>query len=198
MEGLAERLKDLQRGAERANRDRQAAEKLLEQAREMMEKSTPEQREEMERWARQMAQEMGEQGSGQNDHEGGRGNQAESGGAGQGPESGQPRRPGEGAGSDGFRSEAVDARPKGGGGDGEDPNPPRVVAEWLGDGKPGERIERDAAAARLVEAARSAERAVEERTVPGRYDSLIRRYFRRLPEKVLPAEEVKPAQDAGK
>ena len=196
MEGLAERLKRLQRAAEQAQRNRQSAERLREQAREMMEKMDPRQREELERWAQQMAREMGEQppggaGDGGAQGLGGRGR----GGAGQGPEPGPARPRSEGGG--GFRSEAVDARPKGPGREGEDGQPPRVVAEWLGDGKPGERIEREAAAARLVEAARSAERAVEERTVPGRYDSLIRRYFRRLPEKVLPAEEVKPAQDAG-
>jgi len=79
----------------------------------------------------------------------------------------------------------------------------RPVGEWLG---PGPGAGADGAARRrqvqeaVAEAARSAERAVEDRTIHRRYDRLLRGYFRRLPARVLgegaPAPGAAPAPDA--
>jgi hypothetical protein len=52
----------------------------------------------------------------------------------------------------------------------------------------------------MRQAARSAQQAVDERAIPSRYDRLVQRYFRRLPEKVAERAEAAgtpvPAQDA--
>jgi hypothetical protein len=69
----------------------------------------------------------------------------------------------------------------------------------MGQGKPGDKsVSREQVQEQLAQAAQSAERAVEDRRLPGRYDSLIRKYFRRLPETVPQASEpaVMPAPDA--
>lgn len=36
----------------------------------------------------------------------------------------------------------------------------------------------------IERAKEGAQRAIDDRTIPGRYDRLLRRYFKRLPEKV--------------
>jgi hypothetical protein len=62
-----------------------------------------------------------------------------------------------------------------------------VVAEWLGSGRKGTATEgSDPAAARerLLDAAKAAQRAVDDRTVPRRFDRLIREFFRRVPQEM--------------
>ncbi|MGQ0629002.1 MAG: hypothetical protein ACT4PL_13000, partial [Phycisphaerales bacterium] len=68
----------------------------------------------------------------------------------------------------------------------------QVLAEWLG--KPDESRDRTSTAPSNASethrrAAEAAQRAVDDRVVPSRYDRLIERYFRTLPKKVLPAPE---------
>lgn len=78
------------------------------------------------------------------------------------------------------------------------PGQERVIAEWLSRGP------REATAAKsnevagaLRDAAQSAERALEDRTVPSRFDSVIRRYFQRLPSDLgVPATNPAPAKPA--
>lgn len=83
----------------------------------------------------------------------------------------------------------------------DDDSPGRILSEWLSsrdrEGEPGVASRGDVERA-LGRAAESAERAIEDRAVPTRYDSLMRRYFRRLPDRVLPADQpVRRAPDAG-
>ncbi len=58
------------------------------------------------------------------------------------------------------------------------------------------------AAERLREAAKSAERAIEDQTLPSKYSRLLREYYRRMPDAVKPSEsesapaETKPADDS--
>lgn len=95
-------------------------------------------------------------------------------------------------------TELVDARSK-------DPadkaSPARVAAEWLGSGQRG--LGGESSARQVFEsAAKSAARAVEDQTIPKRFDRLVERYFRRLPEQATkgapPAQTapVEPAKDA--
>ncbi|MGE3108048.1 MAG: hypothetical protein AB7G11_00225 [Phycisphaerales bacterium] len=90
----------------------------------------------------------------------------------------------------------VDARANS---DDRDSSDARVIAEWLsGDQR---RAGADDVSRRQVEQAvqrarQSAERAVENRTISRRYDSILKRYFDRLPRKVLPTEN--PADGAGR
>lgn len=187
VEGLARQLREIAKSRQEAEKRRQDAQRLREQAREMLERADPETRERMKQWAEQLARESGRSGGTSRDGGGGAGDEAEP----RDPSAPYAPLPMEGA-----RTEIVDARPRTVSPTAEAPRE-RVVAEWLGDGKGGEPVSRREVQDRLVEAARSAERAVEDRVVPGRYDSVIRRYFRRLPEKVVPAEDAPaaPAKD---
>lgn len=55
-------------------------------------------------------------------------------------------------------------------------------------------IDRRVAAERLREAAKSAERAIEDQTVPSKYSRLLREYYRRMPDAVKPAGDAPPAE----
>ena len=57
----------------------------------------------------------------------------------------------------------------------------RVLAEWYGDGPAQEGTSRGPGIAEGVrEAARGAEQAMEQQVVPGRFNNLLRRVYRRL------------------
>lgn len=71
----------------------------------------------------------------------------------------------------------------------------RVIAEWLSQG----RNERDGtvgradAQRRITDAARGAQRAIEEQQTPPRYADMISRYFRRLPDAARQASDSAPS-----
>lgn len=194
---LARQLRDLNAARERAAGERRNAEELRRQAREMMDRATPEQREQLNRWASGQNQKPGK-GSGAEDRLGGSGSEAGSGSSKVGARPAAAPPPGESGPAQ--RTEIVDARPR----PGQKPESnerEEVVAEWLGEGlKNGSVSERDRAGRILEEATKSAERAVEDRSVPARFDRLLRRYFQRLPEATgvkPPSTPVQPARDAG-
>lgn len=85
------------------------------------------------------------------------------------------------------RTEMVDARGKGEG-NAKTAGRDRVVAEWLGEpggnGQAGGGGASPQAMKMLREAAASGQKAIEERTVPPRFDGVLRKYFQRLPEAV--------------
>jgi hypothetical protein len=109
----------------------------------------------------------------------------------------------------GVRTEAVDARP---------PTPAersargneRVIAEWYGPGAKGSGGLTPEARRSVQEAVRGGERAIDDRAVAPRFDRLIERYFRRLPQRAqdggasapadgasaAPAKPAEPARDA--
>jgi len=70
----------------------------------------------------------------------------------------------------------------------------RVIAEWLSDRAPdrGGPVTREAVAEGVRDAARGAERAIEQQAVPQRYGDLVRRVFRRYVDRAAPAGPVTP------
>jgi hypothetical protein len=84
-----------------------------------------------------------------------------------------------------------------------DPRRDRVMGELFDPERraaQGGGVSRDDVSSILQQAARDGEQAIEDRSVPARYDRLLRRYFQRLPARVLPTtspSEVAPlAPDA--
>jgi hypothetical protein len=76
-----------------------------------------------------------------------------------------------------------------------DPRRERVVGELFNsDGRPAQGMSRDDVTSILQQAARDGEQAIEDRSVPARYDRLLRRYFQRLPARALPGSS--PAEVA--
>jgi hypothetical protein len=167
-----------------ARRHEKNADELREQAQRLYDAASPEQKERMRRWVQDAARRQQDRDLAGGDQEaremGARGPGSTRGG-------GDPRREvGQPAPDQSVRTEPVDARAAHVPGD-EPPNE-QVVAEWLGRG--GERhspTDPAVVQGRLREAARSAERAIGDRTVPGRYDRILREYFKRLPDKLAPA-----------
>lgn len=99
------------------------------------------------------------------------------------------------------RTAAVDARSKTPP-EGSSDAPVSVIAEWFGDG-----AHTAASSQRVTEAlgraTKSAERAIEDRAVPRRFNSAVERYFQRLPKALVPVEgsgssnsPAAPAKDA--
>lgn len=186
----------LQKVAERlerqASKSRAESERLAKQAQEMYERMSPEQRRELQEAARRAGR------PGQESKPDGGSDQA-----GDRPGQHRPRVPNE---NPPARTEVVDARGKPS--SRPDAPPGSIAAEWLGEGQrePGEPSESRARS--YEQAAKSAEKAIEDRAVPKRFDRLIERYFRRLPENVNqkdagsdsqkdpPETAPSPAQDA--
>lgn len=82
----------------------------------------------------------------------------------------------------------VDARPAK---LGDDKRQERVIAEWYSD-RPVDRngqVSQAPAAEEMQRAADAADRAVEQQTVPARYNGLIKRVFKRYSEQVPAAKE---------
>lgn len=203
MERLLEQARRMADRSRQPQQDAREAEQLREQARRMLEGATPEEREQWRRLAEQMARERrGERG----------GDRPEPGGGDRAERNGMP---GGGPGDEpGDRSTNPTPRPLPAGEQATDvidarrnpsqtpAGPERVVAEWMGKGRKPSPQEQAAAASVIREAAASGQKAVEDRTLPSRYDGLLRRYFRRLPEQLglpsagpAPGEPV-PAKDA--
>lgn len=174
-------------------KNRQNVEQLRKQAEEMLSRATPEERRELERRAREWAQQNGmpdspespesqRQQAGRGEVGGGEGGDV----PGLGDQPGEPQRSDAAEPPANWRTEPVDARRP------ADQRPDRavneqVVAEWLGPGgrSPADASSRESAAGRLDRAAARAERAMQDRTVSRRYDSILKRYFDRLPQRVL-------------
>ncbi len=100
-----------------------------------------------------------------------------------------------------FTQEPVDARPPPGQAGVDEDQAGRTIAEWLGE--PGEGLGDGGAGApdELAEGVRSAQRgaqrAVDDRAVPKRYEELIRRVYERYGQRVSPpAQPATPAPDA--
>lgn len=181
---LSERFNDLAREAQEAEAARKRAERLRDAARRLADGAPPEQRDgTSDQIANRSRAKGGSGGDGSDDSE-----------RLAGPGS-RPRVP------DGFRgTDDVDARR--GGEDG------RVVHEWSNPDAP---ISRDGAVSNrpmseeLLEAQESAQKGVEERTIPSRYDPVLRKYFEKALRRAKEAEaeqkksEPAPAaKDAGK
>lgn len=221
IERLGKQLEKMSKQPGNAAEHEKNAERLREQARRLYEGASPEQRERMDRWMQQAAREHPPQ----NGHErsdamhpprdvagrqqgapGGRDDRAGEPNDGSTLGGGEPTRDTSARTEDRpLRTTPVDARSPG---DRAGSGNEQVVAEWLGSGDE-RRAPTDQAAvqSRLREAARSAEQAIGDRTVPSRYDRILREYFRRLPEKVAPtgaspassapAPAAEPAHDGG-
>ncbi|MBY0263760.1 MAG: hypothetical protein K2Q20_15550, partial [Phycisphaerales bacterium] len=170
---------------------------------------TPEQRRDLENWARRQPRGPGETPQGTPDPRAGEAGEPSGRamgrpGDGPDPESGrnvagdQPgRAPGAAEPSPAFtRTDPVDARAR--------PVPgstprERVAAEWLGEGSKDGPAGTGESQEVFRAAQRSAERAIDDRAVPARFDRLLERYFRRLPERAAgtpPAPAPAPATDA--
>jgi len=167
-------MSDAQR---QAGKHDQNAERLREQAQRMYEAASPQQRKRMEQWIAQSPPPSGNDEAAR----AGKGDGAPDTNLNDRP---RPTSPDASPPGTPIRTDPVDARSK----SPESSAPSdseQVVAEWLGEGD----RHRDPAAAaavakRITEAARSAEQAIGDRTVPSRYDRVLREYFRRLPERV--------------
>ncbi|MGD9689328.1 MAG: hypothetical protein AB7K52_08040 [Phycisphaerales bacterium] len=218
MERLAKQLREIAEQQRGAKRDEAQAERMRKMAREWWDGASAEQRERAAKLARELAREgrptgdeggtMGESterepGSPMGGAPVDRERRAEgSGGAGAGSEAGRgaTARDGERVEPGAKRAtETVDARA----GDRPGGAPDRVIAEWLsgarGTGRAGEGPAPEAVRAELREAARAAQRAVDDRLVPRRFDRLIREFFRRAPEElgVSPAGAPGPSAPSG-
>ncbi len=185
---------------QRARGHEKNAERLMKEAQRLYDSASPEQRERMQQWARQPGPQrppdLGEPEA-PGSTGGSRGQQAvrgsevighdSVGGEAEKARGLRAQEPGEAA----IRTDPVDARRAGsGGGSDDEAAREQVVAEWLGQGS--KRAGGTAGAGepspetvqeRLRAAARSAERAIGDRAVPGRYDRILREYFNRLPAK---------------
>lgn len=173
LERLAKELKKMAQPTGDAARDQQRARDLREMARKMMENATPEQREQFRKMAEEFAKKRG----------------------GEGLEPGAGDGPGD---QDGVRAEGPTVKPYEGPTTpvdarkatvaGQDRPRERTVAEWYSD-KPVDREGKGVAPTEMMrEAARGAERAIEQQQVPARYQELVRRVFRRYSEQGGPKQ----------
>ena len=187
-EKLAERLNELRDLSKRAADDRRAADDLRSRAQEMLQSLDPSDRDRLKQAAKQASSKDPR-------------NTPPSGNS-AGIEPGRDARRSASAPADPAQTELVDARRPPTAAEHATQSREQVVAEWLGPGQKGGGSSTPSDAV-LQQAARSAERAVDDRTIPPRFDRLIERYFRRLPERLrepradqpnLPP--VQPAQDA--
>lgn len=228
---LAEEVDRIARAPQDAGKKQRDADALRKKAQEMLERSSPEQRERLKQWGEAVAREREKReasnpgDAAQRQQEGpsadqphaaqGAGERPKRSGSmpqGSAPQDSATSPGGDGAGTQPGtsndrseaktlpqgRTEVVDARR---------PNsqpapgaPESVAAEWLGQGS--RTPAGDAVLARtLAQAAKSAERAIDDQTVPRRFDRVIERYFRRLPAAVKSNAESEappaaPAKDA--
>jgi len=208
LERLAKQIREMADQRRRSGEDRKDAEALREMAQRWWDKASPDQRQQAERLARELARRRGSSPDGGDNGPGSearphfdsagdrrpegtpsplaaRGARSNNPGP-EGAGSDQSDSPGRAPGAPAQRTHVVDARSKG-----DDAGGPaardRVMAQWLtnrpaaGESAPG-----DAAEARgiLREAARAAQQAVDDRTLPRRYDRLLKRYFQHAPEEL--------------
>lgn len=188
VERLADQLQRMAREGDRQQQNAEAARRAREQAEQIAEGLSEEQRQRLEQWAEAIARqrpEVMEELTGGGDPQ----DQSDSSpraGDSAGNQDGRAEAPTPAAPIGPRRTELVDARPRDAASRGSERD--QVVAEWLAPpGQPG-----DAGAAtstispreRMLQAARSAQKAVDDRAIPSRYDRLVQRYFRRLPERI--------------
>lgn len=180
MKRFADRLREQAEKGQNAQRDQQQARDLRKRAEEMLERMSPEQREQMQQWARDMQRDTPDRpqdahGSGQSSSPigGGPGDQPSSRPTAAKPTAATPR------------TELIDGRTRTPS-DRTNSAQDQTIAEWLGSGDGrGESGGTDAPGENdgtVREAMRSAERAIDDRAVPQRFDNLLQRYFRRLPQ----------------
>lgn len=188
IERLAEHLKDMARNSDRRQQSAEAARRAREQAEQIAKGLSEDQRKRLEQWAEALARQRpdvmdelaGKSPGGPSDQQD---PPRRDGGAPGTQDARQDTGPAPTPPPGPRRTEIVDARPRESAPRGSERD--QVVAEWLsppreGDAAPSTVTPRE----RLLEAARSAQKAVDDRAIPSRYDRLVQRYFRRLPERV--------------
>ncbi|MBX3406799.1 MAG: hypothetical protein KF869_08540 [Phycisphaeraceae bacterium] len=184
VERLAEQLQRMARDGDRQQQSAEAAKRAREQAEEIARGLSDDQLKRLEQWAGALARQrpdVMEELAGQSpppDERESPPRDGDSGGTGEARPDGTATP----APSGPRRTEIVDARPREGAGRGSERD--HVVAEWLAPPREGDAPSAIAPRQRLLEAARSAQKAVDDRAIPSRYDRLVQRYFRRLPERV--------------
>lgn len=162
IERLAEQLRRLERMDESARRRLSESQALREQAEKMLRQMSPRDRQQLE----ELAERWGGDPTGSGDQRVDR----------------PPTREWTGP------TEAVDARPRGEAAKGARES---VISEWLAPATPGPdtAARREATAERFREAARGAERAVEQQAVPMQHRDLVRRVFNRYTERATKGQE---------
>lgn len=229
LEQLAKQLDRMTSDGAQQKSDRAAGERAREQAQKLAENLSPQQQERLRQWAEGLAKErpdLAERLANQRGEEQGPPQDLAQGPAGGPRGEEQPMGGGgdadgrrtQGGGPDGglapddtapptgqvygpARTEVVDARGTGAKRPGMSGQRDQVVGEWLAPPTPGSaRATGPTAEDRMRQAAKSAQQAVDDRAIPSRYDRLVQRYFRRLPEKVAQRAAPTPppvqAQDA--
>jgi hypothetical protein len=227
LENLARELEKAGGNKSRAQRDAQQARDLRERAKRLLDRMTPEQRRDLEQWARNqpqpdakaqspdalspdslspnsdLAQRSNSSGKSSTDHAANAPLAHPGGSPRAAPSQSLNRAQDHDQSSESYRTKLLDARP---------PTPEEraarsrdsVMAEWLSPGDSRTGTQSQSPDDVLQKAQRGAERAIEERTVPSRFDRLLNAYFRRLPEAVKqsptasaePAAPAPPAPDA--
>lgn len=193
VEKLAERLEKLAKDQQSAAGDREKARDLRDRAEKMLERMSPEQRERMRQWAQEAQKQQSPSGDPARRSQSRAQGRPDGSGAGRAPASSQtadtPRTPAP------SRTELIDARTPS---NHSTPAQDQTIAQWLGPGggAPGDRADATAQDAVAQEAVRSAERAIDDRTVPRRFDRLLERYFRRLPDAASSSRQTPPATPA--
>ncbi len=168
LDHLTEQLKQAEQTKDQAQRDVRTARELRQIEQKMLENASPEERQRLRQWELQLAKQQSGSEPGTQPGINPLGS----------PDTSQAP----------IRTEPVDARPKVQPPPSDQPTQEHVVAEWYSNNKAGA----DPAATRrdlqesLQRARQSAEQAINERVVPGRYDRLLRQYFRRVPERAVP------------
>jgi len=213
---MADALRNMSNRGESAREMAQQSQQLRNQAQKLLNSATPEQRQSLERLARQMAnqsnqspgdagapssnsnpnQQANQQGqnqSGSDDTPASASGAVTSRGSRAGPVATQRQIPYGHIDLDTVPKEKVNLRTNAASGEGD-----RVIAQWDAPPKPGETATSSGPGGSMNEglkqAAQSAERAIEQRSVPPQYNDLVRRVFRRYVERsASPAAQPKPA-----
>ncbi len=188
MKRLQEQIERMGEPAKKATKQEQSARTLRERANEMYRSASPADQEKLQRWVERAPQGKAQEAQGQ-----GAGGKV---GGQRTPKMNAPASPVD------VATTPIDARKPAAQTPDREPRD-QVVAEWLGDGEKHRGLSDQAAAqSRLQQAAESAEQAIGDRTVPSRYDRVLREYFKRLPGRVLdrpvstPTPAAAPAMDA--
>lgn len=192
IERLAEHLQRMARDGERQRHSAESARRAREQAEQIARGLSDDQRKRLEQWAEALTRQRPEMMEELARQSAPREGQDQPPGVGDWAGTGEPRDDGRAPSPTPGprRTEIVDARPRESAGRGSERD--QVVAEWLAPPREGDAPSAVAPRERLLEAARSAQKAVDDRAIPSRYDRLVQRYFRRLPERVEEAAAERP------
>lgn len=193
LQNLAKQLKDLQKKSKDAASNEKSSKEMREQARKILENMDPAQRKELQR---QLA------GAGKGEGEGN----------GPGDQPPMPKDPAAKSSEWSGASKIVDFRTKPG--DAAAPGKERVISDWQKDMPDGQRDASAAGSAMeedIRQAKESAERAIEQQSVPAQHRDLVRRVFEKFNQRVdtakksapsanpaTPAPDAKPAGGGGK